>query len=138
MFRKSLLAAGLLAASAFSIASAAPLGSQAGLEADGSLVTLAKKGFKCCGNGGGGGGGGPGGGPGGFKPGGGGGGGGGGGKGGKGGGGGGGGNFWLYGGSALVIGAGYCAVQSARCEENFGDGTRRYWRCMYRAGCADD
>jgi hypothetical protein len=136
MLRISFLAAGLLAASAFSVASAAPLGSQNGLETDSSQVTLIKNGgdFKCCGTGGGGGGGF--GGAGGFK----GGGGGGGGKGGggKGGSGSGGHNFWRYGGGALVIGAGYCAIQSARCEENHGDGTRSYWRCMYRAGCADD
>ena len=40
-------------------------------------------------------------------------------------------------GGAIILGMGYCATQSDRCEEEYGDGTGRYWRCMRRAGCAD-
>ena len=61
-------------------------------------------------------------------------------KGGKGGKGGGHHHGWGAGaaiGGAIILGMGYCATQSARCEEEYGDGTGRYWRCMRRAGCAD-
>jgi hypothetical protein len=110
-------------------ATAAQLAPQAGVAADAGTVILAKdKGpgdFKCCGKGGGGGippG------PGDFK-----------------GGGKGGGNHhhhhgWGAGaaiGGAIILGMGYCATRSASCEEEYGDGTGRYWRCMRRAGCAD-
>jgi len=120
---------------ALGVASAAPLATPAGSAADAGAVILVKDkgpgGFKCCGNGGGGGippG------PGDFK-----GGGGGGGKGGKGGG------HHHHGwgpgaavvGGAIVLGLGYCSAQSARCEEEYGDNTGRYWRCMRRAGCSD-
>jgi len=114
-------------------ATAAQLAPQAGVAADAGPVVLVKDkgpgGFKCCGNGGGGGlppG------PGDFKP------------GGGGGGGKGGGNHHHHHrgwgaaiGGAIILGMGYCATQSARCEEQYGDGTGRYWRCMRRAGCAD-
>jgi len=115
---------------ALGVASAAPLTPQAGSTADAGAVLLAKdKGpgdFKCCGKGGGGGKG-----PGDFKD---------GGKGGKGGG-----HHhhrgWGTGaavvGGAIVLGLGYCAAQSNRCEEEYGDNTGRYWRCMRRAGCSD-
>jgi hypothetical protein len=102
--------------------SMAPL--QIDVAASDGRVVLAKD-FKCCGKGGGGGippG------PGGFK----GGGGGGGGKGGKGGGGPGWGPII---GGAIVLGMAHCAVQSERCEDIYGDGNDRYWRCMRRAGC---
>jgi hypothetical protein len=113
-------------------AGAAPLAPQT-MSADAGSVILAKdKGVKCCGVGGGGippG-------PGKFKDGG----GGGGGKGGKGGDGGG--NGWGVGaavvGGAIVLGLGYCSAQSERCEEEYGEDTSRYWRCMRRAGCASD
>jgi hypothetical protein len=114
-------------------ASAAALASQAGYAADAGAVELVKdKGpgdFKCCGNGGGGG----------IPP----------GpdkfKGGGGGGGGKGGDnhhhhhrHWGPAiGGAIVLGLGYCSAQSARCEEEYGDNTGRYWRCMRRAGCSD-
>jgi hypothetical protein len=35
----------------------------------------------------------------------------------------------------LGTGAGYCAVQAASCEQNYGEGTNGYWRCLRRAGC---
>jgi hypothetical protein len=37
----------------------------------------------------------------------------------------------------IVLGTGiaYCAGTSASCEENYGEGTNGYWRCMRRAGC---
>ena len=37
----------------------------------------------------------------------------------------------------IVLGTGvaYCTVQAANCEENYGEGTGGYWRCMRRAGC---
>jgi len=41
-------------------------------------------------------------------------------------------------GGAIILGLGYCSTQSARCEEEYGDDTGRYWRCMRRAGCASD
>jgi hypothetical protein len=97
----------------------------AGVAADAGVVTLAKD-FKCCGKGGGGGippG------PGGFKDG-----GGDGGKGGKGKGAKGPGWGPVIGG-AIVLGLAHCAIRSERCEEEHGDGTERYWRCMRRAGC---
>ncbi|HWE16391.1 MAG TPA: hypothetical protein VG758_04315 [Hyphomicrobiaceae bacterium] len=123
---------------AVGVASAATLAAQAGLQADTSAVTLAKKGpagpgnFKPGGNG-------PGPkppiGPGDLKP-------GGKGGGGKGDKGGKGGHhhhhYGVYGiGGALILGAGYCAVQAERCATTYGDGTYRYWRCMRRTGCAD-
>ncbi len=132
------VAAALLFASGpttLSVATAAQLAPQAGYAADtDAAVILAKDkgpgGFKCCGNGGGGGippG------PGDLKPG-----------GGKGGGGKGGGHHHHHHGwgaaaigGAIVLGMGYCSTQSDRCEEEYGDGTGRYWRCMRRAGCAD-
>jgi hypothetical protein len=117
---------------------AAPIGPQTSLDTDAGTAILAKdKGpgnFKCCGNG-------PGPkppiGPGDFKPG-----GGGGGGGGKGGGGKSGGWNHHHGwgaavGGAIILGMGYCAAQSERCEDEYGDGTSRYWRCMRRAGCSD-
>jgi hypothetical protein len=112
-------------------AAAGPLAPQASVAADAGAVILAKDkgpgGLKCCGSGGGGippG-------PGKLK-----GGGGGGGKGGKGGG-----HGWGAGaaviGGAIVLGLGYCSATSNRCEEEYGDDTGRYWRCMRRAGCSD-
>jgi hypothetical protein len=110
-------------------ASAAALAPLAGYVADADVVIPAKDDgpgdFKCCGKGGGGippG-------PGKFK---------------GGGGGKGGGHHHGWGGGAAVIGGavilglGYCSAQSARCEEEYGDDTGRYWRCMRRAGCASD
>jgi hypothetical protein len=91
--------------------------------ADAGPVVLAKD-FKCCGKGGGGGippG------PGGLKDG-----GGGGGKGGKGGKGPG---WGPVVGGAIVLGLAHCAIRSERCEEEYGEGNERYWRCMRRAGC---
>jgi hypothetical protein len=112
------------------IAAAATLGPHAGLNTDSSAVTLAKKAgpvLKCCGAGGGklpkG--------PDDFAPGGG---GGGGGKGGKGGGH----HHHHWGpaiGGGIILGLGYCAIQSERCEDTYGEDTRPYWRCMRRAGC---
>jgi hypothetical protein len=119
---------------ALGAASAAPLASPAGPADIGAVQLVKDKGpgdFKCCGNGGGGGippG------PDKFK----GGGGGGGGKGDKGGG-----NHHHHRrwgpaiGGAIVLGLGYCSAQAARCEEEYGDNTGRYWRCMRRAGCSD-
>jgi hypothetical protein len=104
-------------------ASVAPL--QADAAAHAGAVVLAKD-FKCCGKGGGGGippG------PGGFKDG-----GGDGGKGGKGKGAKGPGWGPVIGG-AIVLGLAHCAVQSERCEDEYGEGTERYRRCMRRAGC---
>jgi hypothetical protein len=120
---------------ALGTASAAPLAPQASLEADSTLVTLAKKagpggpgGFKCCG--GGGGGIPPG--PGGFKP-------GGGGGGGKGGGKGGGHHhhhLWGYGvGGALILGVGYCSSRAELCAHRWGAYTHNYRVCMRRGGC---
>jgi hypothetical protein len=128
-----LLAPGSGVSGALGPAAAAPIGPQAGIDA-GPVVLAKDKGIKCCG-GGGGGGIPPG--PGNFKPGGKGGGGGKGDKGGKGGG-------WNHNhgvglaiGGAIVLGMGYCAAQSERCEDEYGEDTGRYWRCMRRAGCSD-
>jgi hypothetical protein len=97
MFGKLLLAAGLLGATAWGVASAAPLGLQASLETDGDLVTHVKKKGK-------------------------------------------GGKHHHHnhlGVGIIVLGTGvaYCTAQSANCEENYGEGTSGYWRCMRRAGC---
>jgi hypothetical protein len=47
-------------------------------------------------------------------------------------------HHWGYGiGGAIILGAGYCAIQAERCATTYGDGTYRYWRCMQRVGCAD-
>lgn len=116
---------------ALGVASAAPLAPLAESADIGAVILAKDKGpgdFKCCGNGGGGG----------IPP----------GpdkfKGGGGGGGGkGGGNHHHHHhwgpaiGGAIVLGLGYCSAQSARCEEEYGDSTGRYWRCMRRAGCSD-
>lgn len=92
------MAAGLLGATAFSIASAAPLGPQASLETDDGLVTHVKKG--------------------------------------KGGGGKHHHHHWRHGvGGVILLGAGYCAVQVARCADIYGEDTSRYWRCLRRHGC---
>jgi hypothetical protein len=142
--RKLILSAASLAAALFlapgsglptalGVASAAPLAPLAEPTDIGTIRLVKDKGpgdFKCCGNGGGGGippG------PDKFK-------GGGGGDGGKGGKGGGNHHHHHWGpaiGGAIVVGLGYCSAQSARCEEEYGDNTGRYWRCMRRAGCSD-
>jgi hypothetical protein len=109
-------------------ASAAGLGPQTAVEAESSAVIPVKKGpgdFKSGGKG-------PGpDGPDGFK---------GGGKGGGGKGGGGKGHHHHHhhhgiGIGGVIIGIGYCAIQSERCEEAYGEHTYRYRRCMRRAGC---
>jgi hypothetical protein len=42
---------------------------------------------------------------------------------------------WRYYGGGIAIGISYCAVRAERCADIYGEGTRRYWRCMHRAGC---
>ncbi len=102
-------AAAMFGAMAFSVAIAAPLGTQSDLGGDGSnLVTLAKKG-----GGGGKGGGGKGGG----------------GKGGKSG------KHHRHGGGGIFIGVGYCAITAASCAERYGTRSRRYYWCLSDAGC---
>jgi hypothetical protein len=132
-----LLAPGAGMTTTLDAVSATSLARQMGTAADDATVILAKDkgpgGLKCCGNGGGGGippG------PGDLKP--------GGGKGGGGKGGGGKGGGWSHHhgwgaaiGGAIVLGMGYCAAQSERCADEYGDNTGRYWRCMRRAGCSD-
>src|SRR5262245_41883319 len=106
------------------VTSAAPLAPLASLDADAGPVILATD-FKCCGKGrngitpr-----------PGDFEPnpte---------GGKGGKGAEGGNG-NWGAVVGGAIVLGLTHCAIRSERCEEEHGEDTERYWRCMRRAGC---
>jgi hypothetical protein len=38
-------------------------------------------------------------------------------------------------GGAIILGLSYCAIQSATCADAYGEGTRRYYRCMARRGC---
>jgi hypothetical protein len=45
---------------------------------------------------------------------------------------------WVGIGAAIVLSTAYCAAQAESCEERYGDDSRRYWRCLRRAGCAGD
>ena len=38
-------------------------------------------------------------------------------------------------GGAIILGLSYCAIQSATCADAYGEGTRRYYRCLARRGC---
>jgi hypothetical protein len=42
---------------------------------------------------------------------------------------------WIGVGAVIVLGAGYCTVQAASCEERYGAASWRYWRCLRQAGC---
>ena len=35
----------------------------------------------------------------------------------------------------VIIEVGYCAIQAATCADAYGEGTRRYYRCLARRGC---
>ncbi len=111
MLRRISFAAAVLGAMAFGAAVAAPIAPQSEIADDGRLVTLAKKG--------------------------------GGGKGAKGGGGDKGGKHHhrrrhrdgVGVGGAILFGITYCAIQAENCADEYGSGTRRYYRCLRDAGC---